>query len=228
MDEQANANHGAAKGTDTTPSPAVAAPPPDATATPAAPAATHDGQRQAFAPAGEYATGIGGRRVLWPVAIGAASIVLAGQNLLTQLGGYVQFLVRFATSGKLRQLVSEVKGLDAMSILPLVMGAADLILPMLLLAAGILVWRQSRRAPGLHKAYAIITILQKVGLSIFQAILLPEGAAGIFGSGRARTYLITSLITSSLWRTTTQMIYPVFLLIWFSRPKVKAETRLWR
>ena len=46
MDEQANANHGAAKGTDTTPSPAVAAPAPDATATPAAPAATHGGQRR--------------------------------------------------------------------------------------------------------------------------------------------------------------------------------------
>jgi len=223
MDEQANVNHGAAKGTDTTPSPAVAAPPPDATATPAAPAATHDGQRQAFAPAGEYATGIGGRRVLWPVAIGAASIVLAGQNLLTQLGGYVQFLVRFATSGKLRQLVSEVKGLDAMSILPLVMGAADLILPMLLLAAGILVWRQSRRAPGLLKAYAIIQILLIVGVSIVQALVIPT-FAGISDSSIARTYLITT----SLWRATTHMIYPVFLLIWFARPNVKAETHLWR
>jgi hypothetical protein len=230
MNDQANGNDGAAKGTDTTPSPAGAAPAATAPAD-AAPAATHGGQRQAFAPAGVFATGVGGRRVLWPVAIGAASVVEAAHALLNQLGGFAQFLVLlvlFAIRGELGQLISAFKGLDAMSILPLVMGAADLILPILLLAAGILVWRQGRRAPGLLKAYAIITILLSVGLSILQAIHLPEGVAGIFGSGRARTYLTTSLITSSLWRTTTRMIYPVFLLIWFSRPNVQAETRLWR
>jgi hypothetical protein len=223
MDKQANVNDGAATGTDTTPSPAVAAPPPDATATPAAPAATHGGQRQAFAPDGIYATGVGGRGVLWPVAIGAASVVLAGQNLLNQIGGFIRISVQFAISGEPGQLISEFKRLDARAIFSLGMGAADLILPMLLLAAGILVWRQSRRAPGLHKAYAIITILQKVGLSIFQAMMFLD-AAGIAGSSMARPYMITT----SLWRATTQMIYPVFLLIWFSRPNVKAETRLWR
>jgi hypothetical protein len=213
MSQQANGiNDGAPVPINATTSPSVAAP-----------AAIFGGQRQAFVPAGVCATGIGGRRVLWPVAIGAASIVLAGQNLLTQLGGYVQFLVRFATSGKLRQLVSEVKGLDARAIFSLGMGTADWILPMLLLAAGILVWRQSRRAPGLLKAYAIIQILLIVGVSIVQAIVIPT-FAGISDSSIARTYLITT----SLWRATTHMIYPVFLLIWFSRPKVKAETRLWR
>ncbi len=216
MDEQANANHGAAAAIDTTTSPAGATP-----------AVTCGGNRQAFAPAGEHATGIGGQRVLWPVAIGAASVVFAGQNLLNQIGGFVQFLARFATSGNPGQLISEFKRLDARAIFSLGMGTADWILPMLLLAAGILVWRQSRRAPGLLKAYAIITILLSVGLSVYQAIIIP-GVAGIAGVGRAGTYLTTSLITSSLWRTTTQMIYPVFLLIWFSRPNVQAETRLWR
>ena len=168
-----------------------------------------------------------GRRVLWPVAIGAASVVVAGQNLLNQIGGFIRISVQFAIRGEPGQLISEFKRLDARAIFSLGMGAADWILPMLLLAAGILVWRQSRRAPGLHKAYAIITILLSVGLSVYQAIIIP-GVAGIAGVGRAGTYLTTSLITSSLWRTTTQMIYPVFLLIWFSRPKVKAETRLWR
>ena len=168
-----------------------------------------------------------GRRVLWPVAIGAASVVVAGQNLLNQIGGFIRISVQFAIRGEPGQLISEFKRLDARAIFSLGMGAADWILPMLLLAAGILVWRQSRRAPGLHKAYAIITILLSVGLSVYQAIIIP-GVAGILGSGRAGTYLTTSLITSSLWRTTTQMIYPVFLLIWFSRPNVQAETRLWR
>jgi len=227
MNDQANGNDGAAKGTDTTPSPAGAAPAATAPAD-AAPAATHGGQRQALAPAGEYATGVGGRRVLWPVAIGAASVVVAGQNMLNRVGGFINMFLRFGIRDTPGQLISEFKRLDASAIFSLGMSTADLILPMLLLAAGILVWRQSRRAPGLLKTYAIITILLSVGLSILQAIHLPEGVAGIFGSGRARTYLTTSLITSSLWRATTQMIYPVFLLIWFSRPNVQAETRLWR
>ena len=164
-----------------------------------------------------------GRRVLWPVAIGAASVVVAGQNLLNQIGGFIRISVQFAIRGEPGQLISEFKRLDARAIFSLGMGAADWILPMLLLAAGILVWRQSRRAPGLLKAYAIIQILLIVGVSIVQAIVIPT-FAGISDSSIARTYLITT----SLWRATTHMIYPVFLLIWFARPNVKAETHLWR
>ena len=220
MNEQANANDGAAEPIGT------AASPIDAASLPAGaiPATTHEGGRKpTFAPAGLYP---GGRRVLWPVAVGTASIVVAGQNLLNQVGGFLQFFARFATKGNPGQLISELKRLDARAIFSVGMGAADLILPMLLLAAGILVWRQNRRAPGLLKAYAIITILLSVGLAIFQANIIPD-VAGIAGGGRARTYLTSSLIISSLWRTTTAMIYPIFLLIWFSRAKVKQHVQTW-
>jgi hypothetical protein len=183
-------------------------------------------KQQALRPAGIYAAGAGTRRVLWPVTIGAISVALGAWAFLDLLGYAIQFGLLAASRGE-RDFGSVFKGDFRLTVsvgLILLKG----IIAVFLFTAGLLVVQQSRLGLKMHKAYAIITILLSVGLSILQAIHLPEGVAGIFGSGRARTYLITSLITSSLWRTTTQMIYPVFLLIWFSRPKVQAETHLWR
>jgi hypothetical protein len=219
MDKQANVNDGAATGTDTTPSPAVAAPPPDATATPAAPAATHGGQRQqAFAPAGEYATGVGGRRVLWPVAIGAASVVLAGQNLLNQVTNLISLFVRLVAYGPGYNWASNLGNIDAMSALSLLFGLIDLAMPILLLAAGILVWRQNRHGGLLHRIYAVIVILESMALSVIQANAWSHAYDNI------RTEW---LILPLLWAT-IRAVWPVFLLIWFARPNVKAEMRLWR
>jgi len=181
-------------------------------------------KQQALRAAGIRAAGT--RRVLWPVTIGAISVALGAWAFLDLLGYAIQFGLLAASRGE-RDFGSVFKGDFRLTVsvgLILLKG----IIAVVLFTAGLLVVRQSRLGLKMHKTYAIITILLSVSLSICQAIHLPEGVAGIFGSGRTRTYLTTSLITSSLWRATTQMIYPVFLLIWFSRPNVQAETRLWR
>ncbi len=204
MDEQANPNDRA--------NPAI-----DATTPPAdgEPAATCGVEQQAFVPAGAYATGIGGRRALWPVAIGAVSVVLAGQDLLKLIGSFCMILFRGSLYRLPGQLVSEFKNIDARAILGLGLGIGSLIPPLLLLSAGLLIWRQHRRALGLHRAYAILMIILNLASPIILFYTYPET-------------LRLNYAFHLIWQATIAVIYPVFLLIWFSRAKVRAETRLWR
>lgn len=201
MNEQTNANDGAA--------------PTDATKSSAdgPPAAACGGEQQAFVPSGVFDAGIGGRRVLWPVAIGAASVVVAALKLLTLIGDFLQLGVSVVLGSG--PPFSEVFGGSLWSMAAATAYLLGGVIGALLLPAGILVWRQSRLGPGMHKAYAIIAILLNLALPLTQFFAYPE------------MYRM-QLISRSLWSATLGMVYPVFLLVWFSRAKVKAETRLWR
>jgi len=175
-----------------------------------------DEQRQAsdrFAPA----TGIGGRRVLWPVAIGAISVALGAEHALHTVGYILQMIYSFFTGdGSLGSLLSmlgtnSLWGLlrESVQLLTGIMGGA------LLVPAGLLTWRQNKSGPLVHAIYAIVAIPLIILWPIVQIMSYSE----MF---RAQFFIIP------IWWATVTMIYPVFLLIWFSRPKVKAETRLWR
>ena len=222
MNELPSANEGAAAPINTTVSPANAAPadtaPADTAPPDTAPAATHDGQRQAFAPAGEYATGIGGRRVLWPVAVGAISVALGVQDLMAVVGYALHACFTFLVSG------GKLLGLDPISSnrWPLViMGLQEfpaLVGGLIILPAGLLVWHQGRLGPRMHVVYAISAILMNVITPV----------ASFLDIARLSPDSQMEFLLFPIWNATVAMIYPVFLLIWFSRPKVKAETRLWR
>ncbi len=164
--------------------------------------------------AGQIAVPNGGacRRALWPVGIGAVSFALAvrGLLILTMLllllgldlildheNWFREFL-----GGSLAEYTAW--GFRLLRYLSCV----------ILLPAGILAWRQSRFAPGMHRAYAIIGILLSLCIPLGHILSAPEQ----FG--------LHSLL-GAIWPTTVAMVYPVFLLIWFARAKVKAETRLW-
>ena len=222
MNELPSANEGAAAPINTTVSPANAAPanaaPADTAPADTAPAATHDGQRQAFAPAGEYATGAGGRRVLWPVAVGAISVALGVQDLMAVVGYALHACFTFLVSG------GKLLGLDPISSnrWPLViMGLQEfpaLVGGLIILPAGLLVWHQGRLGPRMHVVYAISAILMNVITPV----------ASFLDIARLSPDSQMEFLLFPIWNATVAMIYPVFLLIWFSRPKVKAETRLWR
>jgi len=85
----------------------------------------------------------------------------------------------------------------------------------LLLPAGLLVWRQSRLGPAMLKACAVLAIIFDLAAPLVQFFAYPQ-------SYRMQLFFYP------IWSATIGMIFPVFLLTWFARAKVKAETRLWR
>ncbi len=162
---------------------------------------------------GEPAYGVTYRRVLWPVAIGAVSATMAAYDLLRVIGHILQLGFSFILGGG-----GQFGGIFSGDLPAMVAGSAYMlggVIGALLLPAGILVWRQSRLGPGMHKAYAIIAILLNITFPLAQSFTYPA------------SYRM-QLLFWPMWSATMGMIYPVFLLIWFTRPKVKAETRLWR
>jgi len=157
--------------------------------------------------------GIHGRRVLWPVAIAAASIVLGARGALQGTFGLIGALVRLVGEFD----INHIHRLDAMSVMALLFGFLDLALPILLLVGGLLLWHQSRRAVRLHWIYAVIDVLRIVVLAIMQGVHWTSS----YSPGGLWAFW-------HLWRATVLAVYPVFLLVWFSRAKVRAEIRLWR
>jgi uncharacterized membrane protein len=84
----------------------------------------------------------------------------------------------------------------------------------LLLVAGIMVMRQSRLGPILHKVYAILALIPAA--IAFVAHLVANWRSA------------TEMVYWTLWPAATVMIYPVFLMIWFHRLDVMREVALWR
>jgi len=159
------------------------------------------------------AYGVTYRRVLWPVAVGAVSIALAASKLLTVIGSILGLGFQIVLGGG-----SSFDWIFSSNLWGMVAGSTYFlggIMGCLLLPAGLLVWRQSRLGPGMHKAYAILAIILNLAAPIAQLLAYPE-------SYRMQLFIWP------IWRATIEMVYPVFLLIWFARAKVKAETRLWR
>ena len=155
----------------------------------------------------------GPRRVLWPVTIGAMSVALGAWGLLDLIGYALQLGLLAASLGQ-REFGSVLRGDFRLTVSAGIMMLTGVI-AVLLFTAGLLVVRQSRFGPKMHKAYAIMTIILNLALPILQCLSYPE---------HYRIYFAFQ----PLWSATVAVVYPVFLLIWFSREKVQAETRLWR
>lgn len=169
-------------------------------------------KHQALRPAGIFAAGVGTRRVLWPVTIGAISVALGAWAFLGLLGYALQVGLTAAGHGE-RMFGSVFKG----DFRPTVSAGILLlkgIIAVVLFTAGLLVAQQSRLGLKMHKAYAIMVIILNLALPILQSLSYPK-------------HFTIWFAFNPLWSATVEMIYPVFLLIWFSRPEVQAKTRLW-
>ena len=210
MNEQADENDFTPVASDTTTSPTGATSPTDAAtalATAHAAPATTCAFPGACAPAGIYPDG---RRVLWPMAIGGVSVAFGAMLLLRMIGLLLNLIVVLFSGGfSLRSI------LGGHFLSPTNMGAfLHGVLGGLLLIAGLLVMRQNRLGPTLHKVYAILALIPAA--IAFVAHLVANWRSA------------TEMVYWTLWPAATVMIYPVFLMIWFHRLDVMREVALWR
>jgi hypothetical protein len=156
----------------------------------------------------------------WAYAIGGASLAVAAQGLLGLLGGFAQAGVNYVLFGRGGWFFT----------LPRLLGGpetvAQIILVLfqplactLLLAAAVLIFRRKRLAIQLHMAYAIVTIVL-AGASPLLAI------AAYTGQAQERPFL-GPLLFQVIWTATRSVIYPIFLLVWFRRAKIRPQTEQW-
>ena len=144
----------------------------------------------------------------WPTVIGVLSIVLAAQELLVRLVELAALCFKMGDGLGLRHESVKV-GAQL-----LVVHAA---VSALLLVAGIGLLRRSRLAL-LHRPYAIT----RLAWQFFVLWVFVRPVPGVEGWDRVRALLW------DLLAVLPGMICPVFLLAWFSRPKIRQQMAAWR
>jgi hypothetical protein len=145
---------------------------------------------------------------VWPKVLGVLSIFLAGQALFEGAQMDVPFaplaISRLAAAG----LSVENEEL-ALSCLVLLSGIAA---HLLVILAGVLLLRRKRIAGALHVVAAVVIILTAPGRGCTIVALLADPVRAALA-----------------WAYSLKMIlYSVFLLVWFSRARVRKQLRRWR
>ena len=155
-------------------------------------------------------------RPIWPVALGAVSIALGIQDLAGLLIRSATTLLPIITGFLNRTVVAIPEGPPWVLVLQSLSSLTQL-LGVLLLIGGIKLCHHHRSALPLHVLYAVLKILV--------AIVTP---ACIYGA--APEYLRSSPSSFLIWqiaRVPLTIAYPVFLLVWFSRAKIRQQARGW-
>jgi hypothetical protein len=154
----------------------------------------------------------------WPKVIGIISIVLAGLGLIcTPIG--------LAT----RQAAGPA-GAEAMAGAPawyatyqVVSALAGIVVAALLLVAGILLCKRRPAGRTMHIAYAILNIVVAVG----NVIAAVTAASNIDTGPNEAALFVPVLIGGMVVGLVIGLAYPVFLLVWFTRTKVRDEVAAW-
>ncbi len=171
-----------------------------------------------------------GVRTTWPTVIGVIAIILGVFGTLGNVWGIVaaSFMPQMMSSAP-PDVVDQMKQMQGMTVK---ISMLSLPIPILLLAAGIGLVNRRRWGVSLAKGWAVLKMLLVVvsmGLTwhMQDAMFtnatatsgMPANAAGVFGIIK-----VFSVIFTLAWG----WAFPVFLLIWMARARIKAEVASWR
>ena len=93
------------------------------------------------------------------------------------------------------------------------------------IVAGSMVFGRRRKGPPALIAWAIADSVVVVGLGIATLALAGGANQGLPPGGAASVTAI--VILSAVLRFVWQLIWPVFVVIWLARPKIRAEWKAW-
>jgi len=158
---------------------------------------------------------LGPERPVWPYAIGAVSIAMACLGLLELVGLMLQIAMAFVLGGGgmagLRGLFGPTSGWQV------VMLAHHAFRPMLsavLLVGGLMLFKHNRSGPLLHWIYAVPSVLLAVAYPIAYILNYPP-------------QLRPQMLFWPIWQATQSAVYPVFVMVWFRRARIREQTSTW-
>ena len=141
----------------------------------------------------------------WPITIGCVSMLIFCWELDTYDFLFEQDKSLFAADQSVIATLAIVAGLTL-----------TLILPVVLLIAAVLTCKRKANGPTLHLIWAYLRLF--LGALLLSAIVICAWQVDSFG---------VNIILKSLLRLLEEVSWPIFLLIWFSRKKIRDEVRSW-
>jgi hypothetical protein len=184
---------------------------------------------------------IGSTRTTWPQVLGIISIVLGVLGCLSNAWQVLSAFYYNTFMGFLR--VGSGPGLASFDATQTAMHALRIPIAffagLALLSSGLFVWagiatlRRTRLGPTLHVTSAILRILAGIGSTYVSFIVQSRVAAAMSAPGAApmaaaakNAMEVAQIIGVLLWLVVT-VSYPTFILIWFFRRVIRAETQRW-
>lgn len=157
-------------------------------------------------------------RAGWPMPVGIISIVLAGLGLMCTPISLAQ---TWAGPGRSQVMQYFPPWYFSYAVISSFVGIGQCVL---LLVGGIFLLSRRPAAAILHLLYAVLGLLGALlGVFLMLSLVIPYvEAAG------APAVVQTTMTLSLAVGLTVGMAYPIFLLVWFSRPKIRQQIRQWR
>lgn len=151
----------------------------------------------------------------WPKVIGIISLVFSGLGLVCGPLGKAANIVNPASREVYAMFPDWFRTWETVSML---VGIGTCIL---LLAGGILLLRRRALARALHLAYGALGVV----ITLVNAAVM----VSLFSHpGDLPAPLRAAMVSSAVVGVLAGMAYPVFLLVWFLRPRIAAEVRGWQ
>lgn len=165
----------------------------------------------------------------WPAVIGTIAIVFGCLGCLQGvLGALSPLMTAFIAPFLIEEQAEIIRQSAVWNVASSIVG---LMIAVLLFVGGIRIKRKQRRAASLLRGWAMIKILFTL---VATAVSYPSAQqqmeavqndpnAGFLGAGFFKLFGVVGMIIGLLW----MCALPVFVLVWFSRKKIKSETEGW-
>ncbi len=163
----------------------------------------------------------------WPSVVGIISLCIAGLCVLAVIGGTIIQAAneRFQTSQQ-REMMATMP--DWNQTYQWVSHLLWIATSVLLAIGGIMLLKRRHLGRTLHVAYALIGIVLAVAGTAVTLVMMNQMTMPANMPGHMQSFMRTSMIVGAVIGLPFAMAYPVFLLIWFGRAKVKQHIQTWQ
>jgi len=160
---------------------------------------------------------------IWPTVVGIISLCLAGfGGLMTLFGMIFQTFAQGLQTPQQREMMASMP--DWHQTYQLVSQVIWLAMAILLAVGGVMLLKRRQLARTLHVAFAVIGVVLAIGFTVVGLISTSQMQV----PGPADTIVKVTTIVTTIIGMFVSLAYPVFLLIWFARAKVKQHIQTWQ
>ena len=180
------------------------------------------------APPGGYPPGQYGqveKKPAWPTVIGIISLCLAGLGGLMALVNAAMSAIGFGQAQQ-QQIMANMP--DWFGTYQIGGNVFSILMYLVLGIGGFLLLTRRRAGRSLHIAYIVMAVLAAIASSIVMISVMDHISMPGNMPEKARQAFKTIMTVSTFAGVAMMLAYPVFLVIWFARPKVKEHIRSWQ
>lgn len=172
----------------------------------------------------------------WPTVIGVLGIIFASLGILGGFCGMISpfsgaFFVDMVPEEQRDQMIAQMQLSNPYPLAAAGVQLVEFVLSIVLMVGSVQLLRRAQGAPGLLKGYAVADLIANfigagfgvvVGLSQIEKLKADPSLADVAGPMAGQTMIIFAIVMFLV-----AGIWPVFLLLWFGRDRIRDDIARW-